>query len=99
MRIAEEKLKEAIVGILQLLGAKEQEALLVADVLIEADMRGIATHGCAFVPLIVERHVHGVLNIPTRIEYIADSGAVAYIDGNNGLGQVAAAEAARPPVD
>ena len=61
MRIAEEKLKKAIVDVLQTLGAQDQEARLVADVLIESDRRGIATHGCAFVPLIAERHAHGVL--------------------------------------
>ncbi len=98
MRIAEENLKNAIVDVLQELGAKDQEALLVADVLIESDLRGIATHGCAFVPLIAERHAHGVLNIPTHIEYIADSGAIAHIDGNNGLGQVAAAEAMKTSI-
>jgi len=93
MRIAEKELKQAVIEVLQTLGAKEQEALLVADVLVGADMRGISTHGCAFVPLIVERHAHGLLNIPTQIKYIADNEATTHIDGNNGLGQVAAAEA------
>lgn len=93
MRIAEKQLKKAIIDVLHALGAKEPEALLVADVLIESDLRGIATHGCAFVPLIAERHAHGVLNIPTQLEYIADSGAITHIDGHNGFGQVAAAEA------
>jgi LDH2 family malate/lactate/ureidoglycolate dehydrogenase len=58
MRIVGEKLKKAITNLLQTLGAKVQEARLVADVLVEADMRGISTHGCAFVPLIAERHAH-----------------------------------------
>jgi LDH2 family malate/lactate/ureidoglycolate dehydrogenase len=95
MRIAAEKLKKAVRDFLQTLGAQEQEALLVADVLIEADMRGIATHGCAFVPLIAERHAHGLLSIPTQINYITDNEAITHLDGNNGFGQVAAAEAMR----
>ena len=99
MKIAEEQLKKAIVDVLHTLGAKDQEALLVADVLVEADMRGIATHGCAFVPLIAERHAHGLLNIPTHLEYIADSEAITHIDGNNGLGQMAAAEAMKTCIE
>jgi LDH2 family malate/lactate/ureidoglycolate dehydrogenase len=93
MRIVGEKLKKAITNLLQTLGAKVQEARLVADVLVEADMRGISTHGCAFVPLIAERHAHGLLNIPTHLTPIADNEAITHLDGNNGLGQVAAAEA------
>ena len=99
MRIAETTLKKAIIDVLRALGAEEHEALLVADVLIESDLRGIATHGCAFVPLIAERQAHGVLNIPTHIEYVADDQAIAHIDGHNGLGQVAAAEAMKKCIE
>ncbi len=95
MKIAEKTLKKAIKDALHALGATEQEALLVADVLVESDLRGIATHGCAFLPLIAERHAHGLLNIPTQISSVADEGAITHLDGNNGLGQVVAAEAMR----
>ncbi len=93
MRIAADNLIEIIQVLLQALGAEDQEARLVATVLVEADIRGIRTHGCAFVPLIAERCAHGLLNIPTKLKLITDEGAIAHFDGNNGLGQVAAAEA------
>jgi LDH2 family malate/lactate/ureidoglycolate dehydrogenase len=93
LRIAADHLMEAIRTLLQALGAEGQEAQLVARVLVEADMRGIRTHGCAFLPLIAERCAHGLLNLPTQVKLIADEGAIAHIDGNNGLGQVAAAKA------
>jgi len=95
VRIAEDNLMEAIITLLQALGAGDEEARLVATVLVQADMRGIHTHGCAFLPLIAERKDHGLLNLPTKVKLITDEGAVAHIDGNNGLGQVAAAEAMR----
>lgn len=95
MRIAADHLMEAIRTLLQAMGAEDQEARLVATVLVEADMRGIRTHGCTFIPLIAERCAHGLLNIPTKVKLINDEGAVAHIDGNNGLGPVAAAEAMR----
>ena len=75
------------------MGAEDMEARLVADVLVQADMRGIHTHGCVYVSIIAERNNSGLLNLPTRIKQITDDGATALIDGNNGLGQVAAAEA------
>ena len=93
MRVTEEKLKQIIANLLKAIEAKEQEAQLVADVLVQADMRGIHTHGCAFVPLIAERKSTGMINIPTQTKRIADDEAITLIDGNNGLGQVAAAEA------
>jgi LDH2 family malate/lactate/ureidoglycolate dehydrogenase len=84
---------EAIIILLQTLGAGDKEARLVAKALVQADMRGIHTHGCAYVPLIAERCAHGLFNIPTKTKLITDEGAIAHIDGNNGLGQVAAVEA------
>jgi len=93
LRIAADNLIEVIRTLLKAMGAEDQEAQLVAKILAEADMRGIRTHGCTFIPLIAERCAHGLLNIPTRVKLITDEGAIAHIDGNNGLGQVAAAEA------
>jgi len=93
LKVAADHLMEVITKLLQALGADHNEALLVAKVLVQADMRGIHTHGSAFVPLIADRCAHGLLNIPTKTTLISDEGAIAHIDGNNGLGQVAAVEA------
>lgn len=93
MRVATENLLMSIATLLRTMGAGDNEAQLVAEILVQADMRGIHTHGCVFVPLIAERCSHGVLNLPTKIDLIVDDGAITHIEGNNGLGQVAAAKA------
>ncbi len=93
MKIAADHLMDVITKLLQALGAEDQEARLVAGVLVEADLRGIRTHGCAFLPLIAQRCAHGLLNLPTKVKRITDEDAITHIDGNNGLGQVAAVEA------
>lgn len=93
MKIAVDHLMEVIPKLLQAIGAEDKEARLVAKILVQADLRGIRTHGCAFLPLIAERSAHGLLNIPTKTKLITDEGAITHIDGNNGLGQVAAVEA------
>jgi LDH2 family malate/lactate/ureidoglycolate dehydrogenase len=99
LKVAADRLMEAITTLLKAMGAEDQEARLAATVLVQADMRGIHSHGCAFVPLIAERNDHGLFNLPTKIKLIADEGAIAQIDGNNGLGQVAAAKAMRICID
>jgi LDH2 family malate/lactate/ureidoglycolate dehydrogenase len=93
LKVAADHLMEVITKLLQAMGAGDKEARLVAKILVQADLRGIRTHGCAFLPLIAERCAHGLLNIPTKTMLITDEGAITHIDGNNGLGQVAAVEA------
>ncbi|CAB1060719.1 Malate dehydrogenase (EC [Olavius sp. associated proteobacterium Delta 1] len=93
MKVAADHLMEITTKLLQAIGAGNKEARLVAKILVQADLRGIRTHGCAFLPLIAERCAHGLLDIPTKTTMIADEGAIIHIDGNNGLGQVAAVEA------
>lgn len=99
MKVAADRLKEIGVRLLEALGAEPREAELVADNLVMADLRGISTHGVMFLPLIAERIEAGLLVVPTRVEVIADEGAIAHFDGGNGLGQVAAAEAMRMSID
>ena len=99
MKIHADQLMEATTQLLQAQGAEEKEARQVAEILVQADMRGIRTHGCAFLPLIAERCAHGLLNIPTKTKRIVDEGSITHIDGNNGLGQVAAVEAMQVSID
>jgi LDH2 family malate/lactate/ureidoglycolate dehydrogenase len=77
LKIAADHLMEVITKLLQALGAEDKEARLVAKVLVQADLRGIRTHGCAFLPLIAERCAHGLLNIPTKTKRITDEGAIS----------------------
>lgn len=93
MKVKEEKLRHVATNLLRAIGAEEEEAQLVANILVDADKRGIHTHGCAYLPLIAERKSARLINIPTRLERITDADAVTLIDGNNGLGHVAATEA------
>jgi LDH2 family malate/lactate/ureidoglycolate dehydrogenase len=99
LKIAADHLMGVMTQLLQALGAEDKEARLVAEILVQADMRGIHTHGCAFLPLIAERCAHGLLNIPTKTKRITDEDAITHIDGNNGLGQVAAVEAMQISID
>jgi L-2-hydroxycarboxylate dehydrogenase (NAD+) len=90
MRIKPAQLKEVAVEILKGFQATDEEAALVAESLVRADMRGIDTHGVHFLTLLSCRIDARMIQVPTRIQVVKDDGATALIDGGDGLGQVAA---------
>jgi LDH2 family malate/lactate/ureidoglycolate dehydrogenase len=90
MRIAEGILLDAAKEILVLLGEENGSAQIAAEALVSADMRGISSHGVNLLRLISQRVSAKMLNIPTRIEIIRNDTTTAVLNGNNGLGQVAA---------
>jgi LDH2 family malate/lactate/ureidoglycolate dehydrogenase len=90
MRVKSAQLKEVAVEILKGFQATEEEAGLVAESLVRADMRGIDTHGVHFLTLLAQRVDAGMIRVPTTVTVVKDDGATALIDGGDGLGQVAA---------
>lgn len=99
MKILVEQLRSTAASILRGLGVTPEEASLVADSLTRAEMRGVPTHGVNFLPMIAQRIKSGLLVVPTKLTTISDEGSTTHIDGGNGLGQVAAAEAMRKAIE
>ncbi|MGQ9645827.1 MAG: Ldh family oxidoreductase [Thermodesulfobacteriota bacterium] len=90
MKVMPDRLKEIATHILRGLGASAEEATLVSECLVRAEMRGIDTHGVHFLTLLANRVDSRMIQIPTNLRIIRDEAATALIDGGNGLGQVAA---------
>jgi len=90
MKIRTERLKEIVFSISKGLTGSDEEATLVTESLVRAEMRGIDTHGIYFLKLLSDRVGAGLINIPTRLKVIKEEEATSLIDGGNGLGQVAA---------
>jgi LDH2 family malate/lactate/ureidoglycolate dehydrogenase len=66
----------------------DPDAELVATALVEADLRGVASHGCARLPAYARALAAGIVNptpIPRRIR---GGTATEVIDGDNGMGLV-----------
>jgi len=73
-------------------GMPAVDAALVADTLVEADLRGVYSHGIQ----ILHRYVRGLsmgLNPNPNVQTVVDAGALAVLDGDCGMGQVASHKA------
>lgn len=80
-------------------GVPEADARLIADTLVQADLWGHQSHGVLRLGWYLDRLRNKVMNPVTRPEFVVDAGALAVIDGHDGVGHVltklAAEEAVR----
>eukprot|EP01034_Spumella_vulgaris_P039538 gene39538-48852_t len=68
-------------------GVPEKEARISANVLIEADKRGIDSHGIGRLkPIYFDRIKNGILNPYKEITMLKETSTTALVDGNLGLG-------------
>jgi LDH2 family malate/lactate/ureidoglycolate dehydrogenase len=89
MKVQPNRLKEVAIHILKGLNATDEEAALVAEILVQADMRGTDTHGVHLLTLLPDRVEAGMIQIPTNLKVIKEGETTTLIDGGNGLGQLA----------
>jgi len=69
-------------------GMPEADARLVADTLVQADLWGHQSHGVLRLGWYLDRVRNKVMNPVTKPEFIVDAGAMALIDGHDGVGHV-----------
>ncbi|MCP4382601.1 MAG: malate/lactate/ureidoglycolate dehydrogenase [Hyphomicrobiales bacterium] len=81
-------LHQAVATIFRSAGSGEREAGLVADQLVEANLRGHDSHGVGMVPRYVENVLSGDLHPNSELVVSADLGAMLVCDGQRGFGQV-----------
>lgn len=75
------------------IGCSNKDAKLAADVLINADLRGVDSHGVARLSGYVRLFDHGRLNPKPNIKILHETPSTAVIDGDKGLGLVVAPHA------
>lgn len=91
--IKAEDLFNFCINILKSVGVSEEDAKIVADSLVMANLRGVDSHGVARLPAYVERVLRGLINPQGPIEIVKEHGATALIDAHNNFGPVAAMHA------
>ena len=79
-------------------GMPAADARLVADTLVQADLWGHQSHGVLRLGWYLDRVRNKVMNPVTRPEFAVDAGAIAVIDGHDGVGHVLTMLATREAV-
>jgi LDH2 family malate/lactate/ureidoglycolate dehydrogenase len=69
-------------------GMHDDDARVVVEVQLEADLRGVDTHGFQRLPWYVDRLVAGENNPTPRLNVVKESSASVVLDGDAGLGQL-----------
>lgn len=74
--------------LLAAVGVPEANARITARHMVEADLRGVETHGLALLPRYLERLREGHVVADAQPSLIEEQAATAAVDGGDGLGQV-----------
>ncbi|ORY13365.1 malate/L-lactate dehydrogenase-like protein [Clohesyomyces aquaticus] len=77
-------------GVLVGNGVPRENAIIVAKCLVEADLRGVDTHGINRIPSYMARIRQGVLDARASPTFQQVTPAVGQVDGHNGFGFLAA---------
>ena len=70
-----------------------EDAAIVADHLVEADLRGVHSHGVIRVPRYVEEIRERRINVRPNVRIVADGGGQVVMDADHAFGQLAALRA------
>lgn len=85
-----EELRARVAGIFERLDVPTEDAGIVAHHLVEADLRGVHSHGVIRVPTYVQDIRAGKINPKPNLEVVEDHGGQVVMDGDFGLGQLTA---------
>jgi LDH2 family malate/lactate/ureidoglycolate dehydrogenase len=94
VRIDAARLVAAVAHMFAALGVAAEDARVVAEDLVAADLEGVASHGVMLAPLYVDRLLQGSVSTRSRGDVVSDRGAAIVIDAANALGQLTAHQAA-----
>ncbi len=81
------------------IGVPEEDARLVANNLVEADLRGVASHGVVRFPIYVRRIIEGGTNAKPSVSILRETTTTAVVDGDNGLGHLVGIRAMQIAID
>lgn len=93
MPLAASRLTPFVTTVFQKVGVPAPDAHLVAETLVEADLRGVHSHGVMRLPGYIQRIQAGLVPPKARVTVTAEGPAFAHLDAHNSLGQVASARA------
>lgn len=93
VKINHRRLKNYCIKILVQAGLHYEQAQIVSDSLVKANLWGIDTHGVMRLPVYVKRTKKGLISTDPSMKLKMKSSSVGIVDGDNAPGQVAAKKA------
>jgi LDH2 family malate/lactate/ureidoglycolate dehydrogenase len=93
------ELRRLVDGAAAAAGMPAEHRELFADGLVEADLRGVASHGIARLPAYTRAFIGGVVAPAPEVSLIEQRGAISLLDGGNGIGVVVGQLAMRRAVE
>lgn len=84
------QLLEKVTRVFCKLGSREDQAKLIADHLVMANLKGHDSHGISLIPLYIETALREAIQPSAEPKLENDGGFILNIDGQRGFGQVAA---------
>jgi LDH2 family malate/lactate/ureidoglycolate dehydrogenase len=83
-------LKSLAIDIARAAGVEREDAAILADSLVAADLAGTSTHGLSRLAIYVKRIRNGVIDPKAKLTIERQRAATLAVDAGNGLGQVQA---------
>jgi LDH2 family malate/lactate/ureidoglycolate dehydrogenase len=97
-RVDADGLRDFASAVYEHAGMPQADAALVADTLVQADLWGHQSHGVLRLGWYFDRVRNGVMQPRTEPEFVMDAGALALIDGHEGVGHVLSVLATREAI-
>jgi ureidoglycolate dehydrogenase (NAD+) len=96
--VAVGKLTGFAAACLEKLGLAAADARLVAETLVESNLRGVDSHGVVRLPHYATRLRNGTVNARPRISVQRTGASTAMVEGDRGMGQLVAVRAMREAI-
>jgi LDH2 family malate/lactate/ureidoglycolate dehydrogenase len=90
-RVDAERLERLIRDAYAKLGVPDEKAAFMGRCLVNADLRGVHSHGSRWAPTYARSLRSGGINAQAQAKVIRDAGATAIVDGDRGVGHLAVA--------
>lgn len=89
-RVSFAKLKNFCQQAYMKVGVPEEEAEIVADLLVRSDLRGVETHGVTRLPIYIQRLQKGYVRRVSQITVVKETGATVFLEAHGSMGHIAA---------
>src|SRR3954470_5806336 len=87
-RVTEQPLRRLVSDIFARCDLRPADATYLASSLVDADLRGVHSHGVLRVPEYVRKLTVGGVDPRGQPAVVSDSGACLVVDGDNAMGQI-----------